>query len=101
MAEPLVIRIMALGDHPARRFYWVFFNNAFLLGPSFAPYADSARELLALGYDPNRRLLMRRVGVEVNQFNYTLAHAAALENEIVWNPPFFWPLQQDGPGAVP
>lgn len=81
--------------------YYAFIYNRLLLGPTTTPYSDTARTLLALGYDPGRRLLMRRRGVDVNQLNYMIYYAARLGVENQANPPFRYPVGQDGPGAVP
>jgi hypothetical protein len=100
--DPVVVHIVPSSETDERRiFYNAFIYNEFLLGPTVTPYTDTARELLARGYDGERQLLMRRKGVDVNQLQYTIEHAAELEIENQANPPFFWPLQQDGPGAVP
>jgi hypothetical protein len=100
--DPIVVHIVPVNEYDERRiFYFAYVFNQLLLGPTLTPYSDTARELLFLGYDPDRVLLMRRTGVEVNQLAYPIDQAAVLEIENQANPPFFWPLQQDGPGAVP
>lgn len=102
MSDPVVVHIQpaSLADY-YRVSYFAFIYNALLLGPTTTPYIDTAIELLALGFDPTRRLLMRRRGVDVNQLSYTIGQAAELEFENQANPPFLYPLGQDGPGAVP
>jgi hypothetical protein len=101
--DPIVVTIVPASETDERRiFYFVYvYNNLLFPIPTATPYGDAARELLILGYDPHRLLFMRRAGVEVNQLAYPLARAAVLGPENQANPPFFWPLQQDGPGAVP
>jgi hypothetical protein len=99
MAAPLVVHIQPVG--PQHNVYDAFVFNRFLLGPTRTPYIDTANVLLNLGYDPYRQLFMRRRGVNVNQMNYTLIQAATLGVEDERNPPFLYPLGQDGPGAVP
>ena len=76
---------------------------AVLLGTTSTPYIDAANALLALGFDPERRLLMRRRGVDVNQLSYELEEAAALgaENQQIIPATTLYPVGQDGPGAVP
>jgi hypothetical protein len=100
--EPVVVHIMPW-DEPdfTRVFYLAYIYDHFLLGPTATPYRDTARELLLQGFDRDRLLLMRRFGVEVNQLSYPIGLAAELEVENQANPPFLYPLQQDGPGAVP
>ena len=102
MADPVVVTIQPASEtDPARDEYYAFVYNAPLLGPTETPYIDTAIELLALGYDPARLLFMRRRGVDVNQLAYTIGQAAQLEVEDQANPPFLYPLGQDGPGTVP
>ena len=101
MAEPIVIHIQPVDDELVD--YDVFLGPAFLLGPTSTPYIDAANALLALGFDPERRLLMRRRGVDVNQLSYELEEAAALgaENQQIIPATTLYPVGQDGPGAVP
>lgn len=102
MADPVVVHIQPATEADFNRVnYYAFIYNTLLLGPTGTPYIDTANKLLALGYDPDRRLLMRRRGVDVNQLNYTIGEAAALEFEDQSNPPVLYPLGQDGPGAAP
>lgn len=101
MSAPLVVHIQPV-DTTELIDYVVYFGPVLLIGtPTPTPYIDAANELLARGYSPDRRLLMRRRGVNVNQLSYRLGEAAALEIENQANPPFLYPLQQDGPGSVP
>lgn len=99
MAEPLVIHIQpvdaALVD------YLAFLGPTLLVGPTPTPYISSANELISLGFDPSRKLYMRRRGVDVNQLSYTLGVAARLEVEDQENPPAPYPLGPDGPGMAP
>lgn len=99
MTEPIVIHIQPAGEGMID--YDIYMGGFFLLGPTPKPYITAARELIADGYDPARKLIMRRRGVDVNQLSYALGDAARLTVENQANPPFLWPLQQDGPGAVP
>lgn len=102
MAEPVIVHIHPWNELDARNlFYLAYVNNVQVAGPTATPYRDTARYLLQHGYDPIRLLLMRRHGVEVNQLEYRIVEAAGLEFENQANPAFLWPLQQDGPGAVP
>ena len=102
MADPIVVHIEPVSEADLDRdSYNAFIYNVFLLGPTDTPYTDTANRLLYLGYDPDRRLLMRRRGVDVNQLAYTVGQAAALVVEDQSNPPFLYPLGQDGPGTVP
>jgi hypothetical protein len=100
--DPVVVFIEPAFEHDERRiYYFAFVHNTFILGPTLTPYIDTAKYLIGEGVDPDRKLFMRRKGVNVNQLAYTIGHAAELFVEDQANPPFFWPLQQDGPGAVP
>lgn len=102
MADPVIVHIQPASESDTGRDeYFAFVYNALLLGPTETPYIDTANRLLALGFDPYRRLLMRRRGVDVNQLDYTIRQAALLEVEDQSNPPFLYPLGQDGPGSVP
>jgi hypothetical protein len=97
--EPIVIHIQPFDAFLIA--YYVYLGPTLLLGPTTTPMRDAARELLFLGYDPERLLFMRRRGVNVNQLVYEIGDAADLNFEWQANPPFLYPLQQDGPGAVP
>lgn len=101
MAEPIVIHIQPIDDDLID--YVVYLGPLLLLGPTPTPYIDAANRLLYIGYDPERRLLMRRRGVDVNQLNYELADAARLgfENEQIIPASTLYPIGQDGPGIVP
>lgn len=102
MPDPVVVTIQPVSEFdPFRDEYYAFIYNRLLLGPTTTPYIDTARALLTLSFDPDRLLLMRRRGVDVNQLSYTIRNAALLEVENQSNPPFLYPLGQDGPGAVP
>jgi hypothetical protein len=102
MADPIVVTIVPADEaDPRRILYYAYVYNTLLLGPTTTPYQDTANELLNLGYDPQRILLLRRLGVGVNQLSYKLFRAAVLEVTYLSNPRFFFPLQQNGPGAVP
>jgi hypothetical protein len=100
MAPPLVIHIQPV-ETEFLVDYLVYLGPTLLLGPTPTPYIDAARELLSLGYDPARKLLMRRRGVNVNQLEYLLEYAAELGAENQANPPFKYPLEQYGPGIAP
>jgi hypothetical protein len=63
------------------------FPEVLLAGPTQTPYIAAAQALLALGYDPNRKLLMRRRGVDVNQLAYTIHYASQLGAEDEQQPP--------------
>src|SRR5215468_4368306 len=87
--QALYVHIQPVSEFdPLRDEYYAFVYNQLLLGPTETPYTDTARALLALGYDPSLRLIMRRRGVDVNQLNYTLFDAARLEVEDQSNPRF-------------
>jgi hypothetical protein len=99
MAEPVVIHIQPADE--GMLYYNVYLGQRFLLGPTRTPYIDSANTLIGLGYDPYRKLFMRRRGVDVNQLSYLIAVAAELGEENQFNPPNPYPLGPDGPGTVP
>lgn len=102
MADPVVVHIQPVSEaDPNRDAYYAFVYNALLLGPTRTPMIDTANVLLSLGYDPGRKLLMRRRGVDVNQLSYRIIDAAQLEVENQSNPPNPYPLGPDGPGSVP
>jgi hypothetical protein len=102
MADPIVLHIQPVSETDfLRDEYYTFVYNEFLLGPTETPYIDSARELLARGYDPQRRLFMRRRGVDVNQLDFKLIDAAELEVEDQTNFILLYTLGQDGPGNRP
>lgn len=106
LVEAIVVHIQPVDQ--ALIDYIVFLGQVLLIAtPTPIPYTMAAQALLALGYDPARQLLMRRVGVNVNQLSYALGDAALLnvENQQVLNPlirsVFISPIVLDGPGAVP
>jgi hypothetical protein len=99
--DPVVVIIQPVSEFGARGTYYAFVYNTLLLGPTDTPYIDTAVRLLTMGFDPARLLFMRRRGVSVNQLSYTIGEAAVLEVEDQSNPPFLYPLGQDGPGTVP
>jgi hypothetical protein len=102
MADPVVVHIQPVSEFDyARDEYLAFVYNRFLLGPTETPYRDTANALLALGYDPDRQLFMRRRGVDVNQLNYTIGEAAELVVEDQSNARLLYVIGQDGPGTVP
>jgi hypothetical protein len=82
MTEPVVIHIQHSDEfsYEPNQYYYVYYGYppTLLLGPTQTPYISAAQELIALGYDPNRKLLMRRRGVNVNQLNYTIHYASML-----------------------
>ena len=101
MTEPIVIHIQPVDERLVD--YDVYLGPILLLGPTPTPYIDAANRLLFLGYDPERRLFMRRRGVDVNQLNYELEEAALLgaEDQQIIPADVLYPLGQDGPGDVP
>jgi hypothetical protein len=102
MSDPVVVHIEPVSElDEDRDTYFAFVYNEFLLGPTIHPYVTTARVLLDRGYSPDRKLFMRRRGVNTNQLSYTIGQAAGLEEENQANPPFLYPLGQDGPGSVP
>jgi hypothetical protein len=101
MTAPYVVHIQPV-DQTELILYLVYLGPTLLAGPTATPYIDAAINLLNTpGFDPTVPLIMRRRGVNVNQLNYPLGIAAQLGVENQANPPFEYPLQQDGPGAVP
>jgi len=91
MADPVVVHIQHTDEvtYEPNQYYYVYygFPEVLLAGPTQTPYIDAANALLALGYDPGRRLFMRRRGVDVNQLNYSILQASQLEIEDEQQPP--------------
>jgi hypothetical protein len=77
MADPITLVVEEI-DNGGR--YDVHVDGRDLL-TSPQPLLDSARALLEQGYDPNRRLLMRRAGREQIDLAAPLGHAARLSAE--------------------